>query len=405
MIILFISVIIQSTLPIKGENTVSNDLKGERGIPFIDGLECSDSGICLVFYSRVGDCIGDCAPRYKRYIKIFDVNEDFNIINTVQFENVSESGPREIRIAKSAENKTVLKVLGWIEQNGLYEITFNKENFSVDIKKVEISDNCDNYPYFNLKFNSNIRNQDTDFSDFDLLGQKGSIHPTDLIRITNESCTIISNQIQNVEGYLPINSSFTYFFTWVYSSRDLTIFEWHLDSDPKEIYRISGSTYMNSFIGNDLVPYLQYHIDNNISHIIRLDNLKDIGIMGSTYNTEIIIDVFSNIHYITLINKSQFVYQKVYQNGTIAIFKNLESINVNSTLNLLNLYNKTFLVSEYQLYSSDIGFFVLDTFSGSIITIKTNLITYVKTTDYSSFAIIISLSVLVKFRFLKKKNK
>jgi hypothetical protein len=162
---------------------------------------------------------------------------------------------------------------------------------------------------------------------------------------------------------------------------------------------------MNSFIGNDLVPYLQYHIDNNISHIIRLDNLKDIGIMGSTYNTEIIIDVFSNIHYITLINKSQFVYQKVYQNGTIAIFKNLESINVNSTLNLLNLYNKTFLVSEYQLYSSDIGFFVLDTFSGSIITIKTNLITYVKTTDYSSFAIIISLSVLVKFRFLKKKNK
>ena len=67
---LFLPLVPSSSSVVAQENT-STDLPEEKGLPLISQIECTDTGLCLVFYARpFPNCI-DCYD-FNRYIKLVD---------------------------------------------------------------------------------------------------------------------------------------------------------------------------------------------------------------------------------------------------------------------------------------------------------------------------------------------
>ena len=277
----------------------------------------------------------------------------------------------------------------------------NKEKQNVQITKINYPKSCFNYPDFSLEFPSKKINMWNDYSNLSITGEIFSDNGYGLAEITINTCSLIDNSKTAFEDYLPINKNLFYVFEEETVNNTLIIYDKRLNSDLKESLRLNNSRYLTSFIGDDSNPYLQYSDDDLVSHILQLASGENIKLNQSTFDTTILVDQFSNIHYIA--DTTPKTYYQINLLGETILSKNIDSLNENSTIKIYDIYNKTFLIGKFEIYFGYEGLFIIDTQFGNLITLKESMVTQFETFDINLLGFTISAIVVIAIRIKKRK--
>ena len=447
IVLSFISLMLTST-NIYNDSVTADIPKLEEGYPRLRRVVCTDSGLCLIFYSRIvqeGDLGYENGPYVKAaYItaagKItelgssiplsMNVNASYNIIRNYMY------------IHEVQEEEDIFHLIGFDPDGILYEIWYFKNNNTVYVKEKNYGLNG-LYGYIThdqwshttqIRNYSLIRLDWTDFSDEKFV----IMSKANLEGVEEISLPLYWGQRPGKYMFDGNNSFFLFYYDGYHPSQTIKL---RHSLDIKRIF-LNGTWY-DYLSGFQLVPtnrrrgYLFRGADDGLylgirgndpqwedytrtryNHTFYLVNIATKQIITHSftspeqiYEWDVLIDSESYFH-VLLHSYYKTQYLKFTPNGSISFDTTLAFPQTGDSYirpNTFALYQNKYLVGGLRQKNDDIGLFVSALETGEVVSINTSLIPYIgdRQNLFTPFAFspLTSISlviILVKIR--KKEN-